>query len=994
VRYVDALLCVVLLLVCEGIVVGLVGRGALVGLHELGWALTTLVPLAIAAATPIVVGAAFCAWGLEGRADPRRRLFLLGPLTVLAAGVGATTARPVVAVVLAASAAALAWWGAEPAGRGLERLGSGARAAVFLGAALALELVTRWLIDDPAPRLGLAIVTVWTAGLAGLSLSRADHARLRGAAAALVLGGAWALAVYAPERLRGYDNVRAVYGAGAPLLSQALRLATWLSPPVVERQPEPAGPALELAGRDVLLVTIDSLRADHVGAYGYERGVTPALDALARDGAVFTAAYSPTPQGAYAITSLMTAKYMRPLLLQGLGEGSETWAEALRRYGYRTAAFHSPSLFALDRERFAAFEERGLGFEERVVEPATAAARAARVSELLRAAGDRPLFLWVHLDEPHEPYEAHADHDFGDRAIDRYDAEIAAADEALGTIVHAFRAARPRALVVVTADHGEEFGERGGRGHGATVYDEQVRVPLVLHAPGLVAARRIHVPVSLVDVAPTVLAGVGIPASPRQRGRDLGPLMHGLGVDADRVVYAESDDQALLAAGDLRLVCPRGQDACRLFDVAADPGQKGDASALHMRAFVDMKEQLASFAASLGRFEAADAEWPRALRRGLAGDVEAAADVAALLDDVDVRIRRKAAEVLFELGREEGSEALRRALRRDDDELVRRWCALALTRLGQGAPLALDLVEDRDLGWRRLAALALAEAGDARGEGVLLAWWRAAYPEEDERATETIPARRARAVARAFARIKSEAAVAPLTRALADVRLRPYLAEALAGIGHAAARPSLAKALATERSHDARAALAEAIVDLGGSGELIEPLARFMGVPEPIATPLDLATRAKVLPFVGGPRKSQLRQLRRFATSGVVVGMVVPESDHAVGGLRVFVRARSTGSGEGEVRFGLGRRAAYEVDDPNHDVPGEAPEIVPELAVTLRFPAGGQLEERFADLPAEVAERVEPGTYGAFVVYATQSTEVSSCAVVPLARELEALPSD
>src|SRR5262249_24122874 len=138
---------------------------------------------------------------------------------------------------------------------------------------------------------------------------------------------------------------------------------------------------------------------------------------------------------------------------------------------------------------------------------------------------DRRVFLWVHLFEPHEPYEAHPEHPFGDRDVDRYDAEIAAADEGIDAIIAAVRARRPTAVTIVTADHGEEVSERGGRYHGTTVYEEQVRVPLVVNAPGLFAPHRVRAPVQLIDLLPTVLAGLEIPRPARVRGADLGPLL-------------------------------------------------------------------------------------------------------------------------------------------------------------------------------------------------------------------------------------------------------------------------------------------------------------------------------------------------------------------------------------------------------------------------------------------------------------------------------------
>jgi hypothetical protein len=801
--------------------------------------------------------------------------------------------------------------------------------------------------------------------------------------------GCAAAAIFAPARMRLFDNLRFIYLERAPLLSQAIELAAvFAPPPPIEPLAEEEvrlGPSIALGGRDILLVTIDALRADHVGAYGYERDTTPELDALAAEGAVFEAAYTPTPHTSYAVTSLMTGKYMRPLLLQNVGQDSETWATALRRYGFRTAAFYPPAVFFVDRERFTTFSESGLGFEYRKQQFSPAADRVGEVRAYLEDQPlGHPMFLWVHLFEPHEPYELHGEHDYGDRGVDRYDAEIAAADAGLGAIVREVRKSRPNTVVIVTADHGEEFGDHGGRYHGTTVYDEQVRVPLVFHAPDLIEPKRIPQPVSLVDLVPTVLAGYGIPVSPRVRGRDLGGALQGKSHDEHGFAFAETDAMTLLAEGDLRLVCQRRVGACRLFDTTTDPTQTEDVAAEHIREFSDMKKRSAALVSSMGRYEAAEnAKWPRPIRRGIGGDAAAAMDVAGLLDDADVRIRRKAAEVLFELGREKTTPHLSRTLRNDEDETVRRWAALALTRLGHGAPLVYDMVEDEDVTWRRLAALALAEAGDARGERVLISWWRRAYPKDAGDAQEVIPFERAREVAAALAKIESEDAVAPLTWALRDVRLRPFVARALADIGHEAARPALAEAFATERYQHAREAILRATVELGGSGELVRPLARFMGVPDPIAGALEMAEKADILAYVGGPRKKELRRLRRFATSGVTIGMVVPETEHGAGGLRAVVRARATGTSEAEVRLGILPKGVYHDGDRSHDVPKRVPKLDPLLTVTLRFPPSDELQERYADLPDAVAERIKPGEHGDFVIYATQNTEIDACAVVP-----------
>ncbi len=1011
-RYVDALVCVVVLLLAEWLIVGLAALDQLAGMHELGWAATTILPLGIVMAAPLAAGGACLSAGLNRdlEADPRQRLWLVVPLTGLAvyvavgvsggrllAGVG----RPLFVVVVVVATAAGTWFAATRLASVVGWLRARGPHAVALAAfagALLLEAANQFMFTRryAAFHHGLAVLALWTAGVAAEVVARVGRPMLRRWLVVAAMFGCTVVAVWAPARMRLFDNLRFVYLERAPLLSHALELAVIIAPPPpISPLAPPApqlGPSIDLTGRDILLITIDALRADHVGAYGYERDTTPEIDALAAEGAVFEAAYTPTPHTSYAVTSLMTGKYMRPLLLQGVGQDSQTWASALRRYGYRTAAFYPPAVFFIDPERFSSFARSGLDFEYQKQQFSSAAERAAEVRAYV---AEQPLgtrmFVWVHLFEPHEPYVNHPEHNFGDRDIDHYDSEIAAADAGLGAIVREVRKTRPKTVVIITADHGEEFGDHGGRYHGTTVYDEQVRVPLVIHAPGLIAPRRIQAPVSLVDLVPTVLAGSHIPVSPRVRGRDLGGAILGSKPDDQGFAFAETEEQTLLAEGPLRLVCARRVGACRLFDTTIDPGQSDDVAATHIGVFAKMKGRLAALASSMGRYEAAEnAKWPRPIRRGIGGDGAAAVDVAALLDDADVRIRRKAAEVLFALRQEKTAPHLSRALRSDEDDIVRRWAALTLTRLGQGAPLSFDMIEDADITWRRLAALALAEAHDKRGERILIAWWRRGFPKARNAEHEVIPFERAQEIAAALASIKSESAVGPLTWGLRNVRLRPFVARALADIGHAAARPALAEAFAQERYHHAREAILRAIVDLGGSGELVEPLARFMGVPDPIGGALEMALAANVLPYVGGPRTKELRRLRRFATSGVTIGMVVPETDHGAGGLRAVVRARSTGTTEAEVRLGILRAGVYHDGDRTHAVPKRSPTLDPLLTVTLRFQPSDSFEERYADLPDAVAKRLKPGEHGDFVIYATQNAEVNACAVV--ARTLDIAP--
>ena len=580
-------------------------------------------------------------------------------------------------------------------------------------------------------------------------------------AAGFVLSlGALALVPRLSRKLAAADNVRFIALDHGPVLGRVVEVAALVAPPRPLDDEAPAtgdagnatpppgeiARALDWSGHDVLLVTIDALRADHVSSYGYGRKTTPELDALAAQGTTFRAAYCPTPHTSYSITSMMTGKYMRPLLALGLGEDSETWAGAMRRYDYRTAAFYPPAVFFVDEERFVDFAARGLDFEYRRVEFKDAGLRSAELASYLESAPPgRPLFAWVHLFEPHEPYVFHPEHPFGDPAaptdIDRYDSEIATADAAVGDLVRTMRGARPGAVVIVTADHGEAFGEHGARYHGGDVHDEQVRVPLVVIGPGVVA-KETRASVQTIDLLPTVLSALGVPRPARLRGRDLGPLLASATSALPPgypppVAFSETDDYARVTAGPTGsdvLVCRQQVRACALYDHTRDPGELHDVSAAEPAKAAELRRILTGIERDNGRFERGEgADWPEPIRRGLQGDVSAAEDVAPLLDDAQLAVRQEAAEVLYRLHDPATIPALRRALARDEDPVVRKLAALGVARAGAGTgepapPLVAALLHDADVAFRRRAALTFAERGDPRGEAELVSYWAAEAP--------------------------------------------------------------------------------------------------------------------------------------------------------------------------------------------------------------------------------------------------------------------------
>jgi arylsulfatase A-like enzyme len=887
-------------------------------------------------------------------------------------------------------------------------------AAFALGSAgvvVLLELVNRFALVRLYPAFHTALagaaLLVAPAVLVPLVAEREQRALKRpGARTGVMVGLGLALLAAlgvllwqpAAQRLAHFDNLRLILLESAPLAAELVTESARLAPPEPLTEPDDATAvdaalgattgqaALNFQGRDVLLVTIDALRADHVGAYGYARKLTPNFDDLATRGTVFEHAYCPTPHTSYSVTSLLTGKYLRPLLLQGAGEDSDTWAGLFRTYGYRTAAFYPPAVFFIDQSRFVGFEKRALDFEYRWVEFAEGEKRLAQVRDYLSAAPrDKPLFVWVHLFGPHEPYEAHPELglSLGDRDVDRYDAEIAAADKAVGELTKLMNTRRLGGVTIVSADHGEEFGDHGGRYHGSSVYEEQVRVPLVVVGPG-VKTQRVAEVVQTIDLLPTVLSALSVPRPPRIRGRDLGALLAGARPSEAGMAYAETDEQALYAEGPFRLLCVRRVGACKLFDLEKDPGETRDASSDHPEALARLRGKLRELAASHGRYEqsglrAEGKGWPAAILRGAGGDGDAAEEIASLLEDADASIRRKAAELLFELRRKETAPALRLALSRAEDEDVRRYAALGLTRLGEGAPLTVELLKSPDQHFRRLSALALGESGDKRGEDLLVAWWRDEHDRDFQRSRELLDV---------FSALRTKDAVVPLMQSLSDVRLRPYIAQTLGKIRDEAAAGALLSALNDERMQSNRVALASALADLDAGPALATPLVRFMGVPDPLPGGLLLAQRAKILEHVGGPVGRDAARLTRDENLGVKLTVTIPPGGNGKG-VRLLVRVRNLGTTPGTLLFARGVDGAVAPKHVGLTLP-KLPVIDEKQALRLSVPPSAEPLELSARLPDSFGAKA--ALRASFLLYAERGVEVETLALVPLSDELPPPP--
>ncbi len=337
---------------------------------------------------------------------------------------------------------------------------------------------------------------------------------------------------------------------------------------------------------NVLLLTIDTLRADHVGAYGARFAETPTLDRIAADGVRFENAISSSPLTLPSHASILTGLYppqtgVRHNGLYRLDTEIETLAERLQSEGYATAAFVGAYVLA---ERFGLDQGFSIYDDETLAEAAGPGSFLERKADAVTdralawvATAKPPWFAWVHYYDPHAHHAPPPP--YAERFASRpYDGEIAFVDAQLARLLAGSAPERQPTLVVVTADHGESLGEHQEVDHGYTVYDAVLRVPLILRGPGVPTGRVVTELARSVDVAPTVLTQLGLDPLSGAAGADLAPLWRG-GEAARRVAYAEtlatqidfgwSPLFALRTQDHLYVRAPRPE----LYDLVADPRQ-------------------------------------------------------------------------------------------------------------------------------------------------------------------------------------------------------------------------------------------------------------------------------------------------------------------------------------------------------------------------------------------------------------------------------------
>src|SRR5882762_3199176 len=301
-------------------------------------------------------------------------------------------------------------------------------------------------------------------------------------------------------------------------------------------------PSRKVTSPDVFLITIDTLRADHLHCYGYDTIATPAIDGLAKDSLRFSHAFTPSPitnsSHTTILTGLLPSTHGVTDFAIPLAATHPTWAKLLSAQGYHTAAFIGAVI--LDSKSLAPGLDRGFEFYDNFPEHAATKSRWGRLERRgmqveqhaeswLNKHPDGPHFVWAHFYDPHDPYEPASPYSniYKDRL---YDGEIAYADSALGHFLAYLKKQGwyDGALIVVVGDHGEGLGEHHEDTHGIFLYDSTTHVPLLVKLPnGRSAGKGIDAQVRTTDILPTILELAGLPIPQKLDGVSLTPLFAG-----------------------------------------------------------------------------------------------------------------------------------------------------------------------------------------------------------------------------------------------------------------------------------------------------------------------------------------------------------------------------------------------------------------------------------------------------------------------------------
>jgi arylsulfatase A-like enzyme len=467
---------------------------------------------------------------------------------------------------------------------------------------------------------------------------------------------------------------------------------------------------------NVLLITLDTTRADRLGCYGRSQAKTPVLDRLARQGVLFERAYAPVPLTLPSHASMLTGLYPPEHGLHTNGQAAlpeklPTLATQMQAAGYETgafvAAFVLDSKFGLDRG-FETYDD-----DLSQSDPRLHGHHQYREGGLvidaalnwLRPRSGKPFFCWVHLFDPHYPYLAHEDR-FGNQFAEApYEAEIAYVDAEIGRLISSLEktGVMERTIVVIVGDHGESLGEHGELSHGMTVYDATLRVPLLVVSPGEgKAGHRVAEPVSQVDLTPTLLDRLGLSALPQASGRSLRAALRGEPITSVPC-YAETDEpydlahwsplRALVTGPWKYIRSPRAE----LYDLVADPHELTNLALKNPEQVQQLEGELAAWETRMNQRMADAVALSETDRRALSGlgyasSKASVGDPERPLRDVKDMLpyyyKVNDASAMIDAGRFELAEpVLREVLDADDDYFMAHGemgrCLLRLNRVAE-----------------------------------------------------------------------------------------------------------------------------------------------------------------------------------------------------------------------------------------------------------------------------------------------------------------------
>jgi arylsulfatase A-like enzyme len=358
---------------------------------------------------------------------------------------------------------------------------------------------------------------------------------------------------------------------------------------------QPSKPAAPL---NLIYIFVDTVRADHLGTYGYNRPTTPNIDQLAARSIVFENAFTPSPRTADAVPKFMQSSYW--------DAGLDSWTEVLSDNGYNTMLFPGRRSWHRYRKWMkVAPQAQGKPLKENV---------DLVINTLESTVSDRPFCAYVYVPDPHKPYIKHSEFDFGESQSDLYDAELAYTDHHLGRLFDWLSQSGRinNTCVVLMSDHGESLGERGVYLHATQLYNEQTRVPMIFYVPG-VAPLRVPKYVSSIDLGSTILSLLGFECPQDYAGASLLPLMRGEDMDRppiygeqtgqeisplvrfEQQVHPDTKKYMVITQDGFKLIYNREANSFELFDLRNDPREERNL-------FDRQPEKAGEMKALLGRF--------------------------------------------------------------------------------------------------------------------------------------------------------------------------------------------------------------------------------------------------------------------------------------------------------------------------------------------------------------------------------------------------------